>query len=233
LERAFADGATAYLLCNPHNPVGRAHEPDELAALVELARAHRVTIVSDEIHAPLVLPGARFTPLLSLPGAAELAVSLLSASKAWNLAGLKCAAIVSGSARMAAVLDRLPPDAHWRIGHLGVLATVAGLTDGVDWLDRLLITLDRRRAQLAGLLEQRLPAVRWQPPQATFLGWLDCSALGPGDTARDRFLAGRVAVEPGLNFGSVGVGHVRLNFATSAELLDEAVARMAAASSGA
>ena len=188
--------------------------------------------MADEIHAPLVLPGASFTPLLTLPGAAEVAVSLVSASKAWNLAGLKCAAIVTGSAAMAEAVGRLPPDAPWRIGHLGVIATVAAYTEAVDWLDRLLGTLDRRRAQLAGLLADRLPSVRWQPPEATFLGWLDCTALDgspAGDGPRERFLGGRVALEPGLRFGAVGAGHVRLNFATSAEILDEAVARMAAA----
>jgi cystathionine beta-lyase len=230
LDRAFADGAAAYLLCSPHNPVGRVHSPDELAELVRLAGRHRVRVLADEIHAPLVLPGAPFTPLLTLPGAAEVAVSLMSASKAWNLAGLKCAAIVTGSATMAEAVGRLPPDAPWRVGHLGVIATVAAYTEGVDWLDQLLATLDRRRSQLAGLLADRLPSLRWQPPEATYLAWLDCTALGPGDTARERFLdAGRVALEPGLRFGAAGAGHVRLNFATSVEILDEAVARMAMA----
>jgi cystathionine beta-lyase len=230
LETAFAVGASVYVLCNPHNPVGRAHEPGELQAVVELAARHGVTVVSDEIHAPLVLPGARFTPLLTVPGAARVAVAVLSASKAWNLAGLKCAAVVTGSAEMAAAAAGLPPDTRWRVGHLGVLASVAALTDGEEWLDRLLVTLDRRRAQLGELLAQRLPAVRWHRPEATFLAWLDCSALGEGDRPRELFLdRGHVGLEPGLRFGRQGSGHVRLNYATSAEVLDEAVARMAAA----
>src|SRR5205809_229040 len=108
-------------LCNPHNPVGRVHTAGELAALVRLAQAHGVTIVSDEIHGPLVLPGATFTPLLTVPGAAEVAVSVLSASKAWNLAGLKCATVVTGAPRMAALAGRFPADTRWRIGHLGVI----------------------------------------------------------------------------------------------------------------
>ena len=181
LETAFAAGAAVYVLCNPHNPVGRVHEPGELRALVELATRHGVTIVSDEIHAPLVLPGATFTPLLTLPGAAEVAVAVLSASKAWNLAGLKCAAVVTASDRMATAVAAIPPDYRWRVGHLGVLASVAALTDGEAWLDRLLVSLDRRRAQLSALLAERLPQVVWQPPEATYLAWLDCSALGDGD----------------------------------------------------
>ena len=230
LEQAFATHPAVYLLCNPHNPVGRAHSADELAALVRLARQYRVTLISDEIHGPLVLPGATFTPLLAVPGAAEVAVTVMSASKAWNLAGLKCAAVVTAGSRLAAAVDRFPPDTKWRFGHFGVLATVAAYTEGEPWLDELLVTLDQRRAQLADLLAARLPQVTWRPPEATFLAWLDCSAIGPDDTARDLFLErGRVALEPGLRYGAMGSGYVRLNFATSAAILDEATSRMAAA----
>jgi cysteine-S-conjugate beta-lyase len=234
LERAFAEERPAvYLLCSPHNPVGRVHSPDELAALVELARRYDVVLVSDEIHAPLVLPGATFTPLLTVPGAAEVTIALHSASKAFNLAGLKCAAVVSASDRMARMVDRLPADLRWRVGHFGVLATVAAFTEGGEWLDRLLLTLDRRRAELATLLADRLPAVRWTPPEATYLAWLDCRAVGAGDAPRDACLErGRVALEPGTNFGRPGDGHLRLNLGTSAEILDEAVARMAHALTG-
>jgi cystathionine beta-lyase len=217
------------VLCNPHNPVGRVHARDEIAEVVRLARAYQVPVVSDEIHAPLALPGAAYTPILTVPGGPEVAVSLVSASKAWNLAGLKCAAVVTGSPAMAAVVDRLPPDTRWRVGHFGVLATVAAFTEGVPWLDDLLTTLDERRTLLGELLRTRLPQVRWHPPEATFLAWLDCRAVADGDAPRDRLLEkARVALEPGLKFGAAGSGHVRLNFATSAEILDEATRRMAA-----
>jgi len=230
LERAFASHPAAYVLCNPHNPVGRVHTAAELAALVRLARIYRVTIVSDEIHAPLVLPGATYTPLLTVPGAAEVAVAVVSASKAFNLAGLKCAAVVTGSPAMAEVVRRFPPDARWRTGHFGVLASVAAFTDGGPWLDQLLRTLDHRRSQLGELLAARLPTLRWRPPEATYLAWLDTSAIGPDDTARELFLErGRIALEPGLRFGAPGAGHVRLNYGTSAEIIDEATSRMAAA----
>src|SRR6201996_1138367 len=170
LERAFATHPAAYVLCNPHNPVGRVHTASELAALVRLARLYRVTLVSDEIHGPLVLPGATFTPLLTVPGAAEVAVTVMSASKAWNLAGLKCAAVVTASPQLAAVVDRYPADTKWRFGHFGVLATVAAYTEGESWLDELLITLDQRRTQLGQLLAARLPQLSWRPPDATILG---------------------------------------------------------------
>jgi cystathionine beta-lyase len=230
LEAAFAAHPAAYVLCNPHNPVGRVHTPDELAALVRLARLYHVPIVSDEIHAPLVLPGARFTPLLTIPGAAQVAVSLVSASKAYNLAGLKCAAIVTGSPAMAGLVDRFPRDVRWRTGHLGVVATVAAFTEGDAWLDELLGELDTRRAQLGEQLRSRLPKVSWRPPEATYLAWLDCRALTDDDEPHQLFLSkGRVAVEPGTRFGARGAGHVRLNFGTSADILDEATARMATA----
>ncbi len=233
LEAAFATHPAAYVLCNPHNPVGRVHTADELAALVRLAQIYRVAIISDEIHGPLVLPGATFIPLLTLPGAAEVAVSVLSASKAWNLAGLKCAAVVTAAPRMAAVTGRFPSDTRWRLGHFGVIAAIAAFTAGEPWLDQLLATLDHRRGFLSGLLRQRLPMLTWHPPEATFLAWLNCAALGPDDQARERFLDhGRVALEPGLRFGAAGSGYARLNFATSTDILDQATARMAGSVAG-
>jgi cystathionine beta-lyase len=228
LEAAFAAHPAVYLLCNPQNPVGVVHSPDELAALVRLARRYGVTIVSDEIHAPLVLPGAEFTPLLSLPGAAPLAVSLVSASKAFNLAGLKCAAIVTADPAMAAAVERFPHDVRWRTGHLGVLATVAAFTEGDAWLDELITELDVRRTQLGEQLRDRLPQLSWQPPEATYLAWLDCRALGEDEEPRELFLSrARVGLEPGTRFGARGSGFVRLNFGTSADILNEATARMA------
>jgi cystathionine beta-lyase len=228
LDRAFATKPAAFVLCNPHNPVGRVHTPDELAVVVDLATRHGVPVISDEIHAPLVLPGATFTPFLSVPGAAEIGVSVMSGSKAFNLAALKCAMIVTASARMADVVTKLPPDTRWRTGHFGVLATTAAYTHGDAWLDRLLRTLDDRRSLLTELIRDRLPSVSWRPPQATYLAWLDCRSSGSGTEPRDRFLAAGVALEPGTRFGEHS-GYVRLNFGTSAEVLGLAVDRMASA----
>ena len=230
LGAAFAQRPAAYILCNPHNPVGRVHNREELTAVARLAAEHGVTVIADEIHAPLVLPGAEFTPFLTVPGGAEVGISLVSASKAFNLAGLKCAAVVTASSPMRAAADRLPPDGIWRIGHLGLLATEAAFTDGGGWLDALLTTLDARRQQLGRLLAERLPQVRWMPPESTYLAWLDCRSIGAGDTAHEMFLReGRVALEPGTRFGAEGSGWVRLNYGTSEEILDEAVNRMATA----
>lgn len=229
IERTFQQHPAVYVLSNPHNPVGRAHTADELTALIRLADRYRVVIVSDEIHAPLTLPGATFTPILSLPGAADVAVAVVSASKAFNLAGLKCAAVVTASARMAAAVASFPPDARWRTGHLGAIASIAAFRDGGPWLDQLLHTLDARRTQLAALLRDRLPAISWHPPQATYLAWLDCRKLGDDNPGRLFLDRARVGVEPGLHFGAAGAGHVRLNFGTGPHVLDEATARLATA----
>jgi cysteine-S-conjugate beta-lyase len=228
LEAAFATRPAVYLLCNPHNPVGCAHTASDLEAVVQLARSHGVTIISDEIHAPLVLPGATFTPLLTVPGASDLAISVLSASKAWNLAGLKCALTITAAPEMASVVAGFPPDTRWRTGHFGVIAAMAAFEEGEGWLDQLLVTLDCRRNELSALLAQRLPAITWHPPEATYLAWLNCRSMGDGDGPWGLFLErGRVALEPGLKFGPAGAGYVRLNFATSPEILKEAIARMA------
>jgi cystathionine beta-lyase len=242
--RSSAAGSrAAYLLCNPHNPTGTAHTADELAAVAVLAATHRVRVVADEIHAPLVMPGHLFVPYLSVPGS-EDAFTLMSASKAWNLAGLKAALAVAGP-KAADDLARLPEEVSHGPSHLGVISHTAALADGGAWLDALLAGLDHNRHLLATLLREHLPQVRYTPPQATFLAWLDCRALelddgasaqaerglvtlhaGPAAVFLDR---GRVALSAGEAFGTGGAGHVRLNLATSTKTLTEAVRRMAAA----
>jgi cysteine-S-conjugate beta-lyase len=219
-----------YLLCNPHNPVGTAHSAAELQTLVDGAAAVGAVIVSDEIHAPLALPGASVTPVLTVPGAGEVTYALVSASKAWNLAGLKCALVVTGSSATAARAAALPPDTRWRVGHLGVIAATAAFQSGQPWLADLVDTLGQRRDWLSQALASRLPGLPWVPPQAGYLAWLDCSGIGTGSAVAERLLSrARVAVEPGERFGAGGAGHVRVNFATSEEILDAAIGRMAAA----
>ncbi|WP_336052633.1 MalY/PatB family protein [Streptomyces sp. CA2R101] len=228
-QRAVADGGrAAYLLCSPHNPTGTVHGAGELSAVAALADRYGVRVVVDEIHAPVVSPDAGFVPYLSVPGA-ESGLSLMSASKAWNLAGLKAALALAGPAA-ADDLARMPEEVSHGPSHLGIIAHTAALRDGGDWLDAVLRGLDENRRLLGGLLAERLPAVRYRPADGTYLAWLDCRALGLGDDPAAVFLArGRVALSPGAGFGTGGAGHVRLNLATSPELLTEAVRRMAVA----
>ncbi len=237
LERAFAAGARGYLLCSPHNPVGRVWSADEVRAVAALSGAHGVVTIADEIHAPLALPGATFTPLLSCAVQTQSCVSVLSASKAWNIAGLKCASLIAGNESvrrtLAARLKEIPTEIASRVGHLGLLATIAAYREEDAWLDGLRSYLSGNRQLLGELLRTQLPEVTWCPPQATYLAWLDCSQLGIGSDPATYFLEhGRVALEPGHRFGTGGETFVRLNFGTSRAILTEIVERMASALRG-
>lgn len=228
-RQAVADGGrAAYLLCSPHNPTGAVHTVEELSAVAALAERYGVRVVADEIHAPLVVGGTDFVPYLSVPGA-ERGLSLMSSSKAWNLAGLKAALAIAGPGA-AADLARMPGEVGHGPSHIGIIAHTAALRDGGPWLDALLTGLDANRRLLADLLAEHLPAIRYRPGDATYLAWLDCRALGLGDDPADVFLhRGRVALNSGLPFGTGGAGHVRLNLAASPEVITEAVRRMAVA----
>lgn len=230
IRSAFADGARAILLCNPHNPTGTVHDRESLAALAELAVEFDAAVVSDEIHAPLAQLGAGFTPFLSVsPAAQRMGYAVVSASKAFNLAGLKCALMIADHDDTAAVLRGMPVEVVWRTGQLGLLAAVAAFGEESDeWLDGLLHTLDRNRVLLEDLLARHLPGARYRIPDAGYLAWIDVSALGLGESPARRILKeARVALNAGSSFGAEGEGHVRLNFGTSPEILTEAVERIA------
>src|SRR5579862_2369214 len=231
LEAAFAAGARAYLLCNPHNPSGRVFSAADLHRIASLADRYGVIVLADEIHASLTLPGVRHTPYVAAGGpAAEHGVTLASASKAFNVAGLKGAVAVAGSAAMQALLDRLPSASRYGAGLFGVLASLAAWDAGDEWLDALIAQLDHARAEFGALLAQRLPGAGYQPPEASYLAWVDVSGLDLGpDPARVFLDRGRVALGDGLNFGTPGAGHVRVTIGTSSALLASIVDRMAAA----
>ena len=231
IRAAFADGATAMLLCNPHNPTGTVHSRDSLAALAEIADEYGAAVVSDEIHAPLAQPSAGFTPFLDTGDAAErVGYAVVSASKAFNLAGLKCALMVTATDATSSVVRGLPVEVEWRTGQFGLLAAVAAFSEESDpWLDGLLRTLDHNRVLLEDLLAAKLPEARYRIPDAGYLAWIDLSALGWGDNPARRILKeAKVALHFGPAFGDEGRGHVRLNFGTSTEILTEAIERIAA-----
>lgn len=229
LDSALRD-ARVYLLCNPHNPTGRVLTPVELQRVADLAERHGVFVLADEIHAPLVLPGAVHTPFLSLDHpAVSRSLAFVSASKAWNLPGLKCAQLVASTATRH-VIDGLSEDFTFRTGHLGLVASIAAYGEGRDWLAELVHLLDGNRALLRRLLAERLPAAGYDPPEGGYLGWVDCSGLGlDPDPARVFLERGRVALRPGSDFGSGGDGFVRVTMGTSPSLLTQIVERMALA----
>ncbi|WP_144711392.1 MalY/PatB family protein [Curtobacterium pusillum] len=231
IARAFSDGARTVLLCNPHNPLGLVHSRDDLAALARLAAEWDAVVVSDEIHAPLVHADAVFTPFLdSCPEAAELGVALTSASKAWNLAGTKCALMVGASDRARAWFDGMPTEVVERTGILGYTASVAAFREGGPWLASLLTELAANRRTLAERLGDVLPGSGYRQPQASYLAWLDLRALPWGDDPATALVdEAKVALGRGLDFGRQGSGHLRLNFGCSAETLDEGLSRLHAA----
>lgn len=239
-EKATVGGRSAvYLICNPHNPTGVVHSRGELEAVLALARAHGVRVIADEIHGPLVLAGADFVPVLSLDASGD-SIAVTSASKAWNLAGLKAGLVVAGE-EAAADLARLPSWLGRGASHLGVIAHAAAYSAGADWLDALLDALAENRDLLGRLVSERLPGVELVRPEGTYLAWLDCreleARLGAAPAAAATFSDmsgatklfhdhGRVALSSGHVFGQGGAGYSRLNYAASRTVLTEAIGRM-------
>jgi cystathionine beta-lyase len=224
IDATLHAGARAVLLSSPHNPTGRVWSSGELDALDDVVRPHGAVVISDEIHAPLTLPGATFTPYLA--AGERRAVTVASASKAFNLAGLKAALLVAGDEQVQDRLAAMPVEVAYRVGHLGALASTAAYDDGDAWLAALLAHLDRNRRLLGALLAELLPEVGYAPPQASYLAWLDCRAL-TDEPAAQALERGRVALIEGTVFGAAGAGHARLNFGTTSAVLTEGVQRLA------
>lgn len=231
IEAALAGGARAVLLCNPHNPTGTVHAREALAALADAAERHGAVVVSDEIHAPIVHPGPTYTPFLAASAAAaRVGYAVTSASKAFNLAGLKCALMVTADDATTAVLASLPAEVDWRTGLFGAMAGVAAFSPESDeWLDRLLLRLEVNRRLVGELLARHVPAARYRMPDAGYLAWVDFSALGWGDDPARRILReARVALSAGPTFGTEGRGYARINFGCGPDVLATAIERIGA-----
>lgn len=231
IEAALQDGARAVLLCNPHNPTGTVHSREALAGLAEIAEAVGAVVVSDEIHAPLTQPGVVFTPFLDASdSSARVGYAVTSASKAFNLAGLKCALMIATDPRRFELVRELPAEVEWRTGLFGALAGVAALSrENDEWLDSLLAAIDRNRRLLDELLREYVPGARYEMPDAGYLAWVDLSELGWGANPGVKILRdAKVALHYGPAFGAEGAGRVRINVGCSPEVLTEAVQRIGA-----
>jgi cystathionine beta-lyase len=226
IDAALGAGAGAVLLCNPHNPTGRVFTVEELGALASVVDRHGGRVVADEVHAALAHPGSRHVPYAMVGDAAQHAITVTSASKAFNLAGLKCAQVVAANHADAARWRKLGVFEVAGPTPLGIAASVAAYRDGGDWLHALVAYLDGNRRLLVELLATEVPAITCRSPEASFLAWLDCSALGLDDPARFFLDRARVAISDGPPFGPGCDQHVRLNFATSRALLEQIVAAM-------
>jgi cystathionine beta-lyase len=232
LRRAAAD-ARLLLLCNPHNPSGRAFELDELEEIGRVAVDHDLIIISDEIHCDLVYPGHRHTPIASLgEEVAERTLTINSATKGFNIAGLRCGVMHFGSDALLERFDRaVPQRLLGSVSVIGVDATVAAWREGQPWLDQVMSRLQANRDRVAGWVAETAPAIRHRSPEATYLAWLDCGDLGlPAPSPQEFFLRrALVGLSKGGDFGPEGASCVRLNFATSPEILEQILSRMGAA----
>ena len=225
VEKAYQSGIKVHLLCSPHNPNGRMYTKQELERFIELALANNVIIISDEIHSPLEYSDHPFTPILTLGDkAAECSLVVTAASKGWSIPGLKCAIIVSGNDRMHERLNSLPPALHYRASIFGAFATAVAFSESVTWLDTVIKQLDSNRHLVATLLKEHLPEVIYNPPQHSYLAWLDLTALDlgvdPGATILEK---SKVAFNSGHIYGPQWHQFVRLNFATSPEIISQAI----------
>jgi cystathionine beta-lyase len=229
LEEASAH-ARILLLCNPHNPTGRVFGRGELERVADVAARHDLLVVADEIHADIVFGGARHIPMETVPGAAERTVTLTSATKSFNIPGTRAAVIHFGT---PALKDRfeaaLPDHLLGRPGRFGLAATVAAWTGSEAWLEETLAYLAGNRDRVTSWVAAT-PGIAYHPPEATFLAWLDCRRLDLQASPYEFFLdSARVGLADGGDFGPPGVGHARLNFGTSATILDEILSRMSRA----
>lgn len=229
IEAQLEAGVRVILLCNPHNPLGRVFSTQELHQLAELAASYDAVVLSDEIHAPLVYPDVGYTPWLAVSDAARrTGIALHTATKSWNFAGLKCGiAVRSATGPWPSDLD--PNITLNDTGFWGILATEAAFRDARDWLDTVREHFQAQTQRLTDLLATHLPGVRFHPPHASFLAWLDFRNTGLTEEPAEYFLReARVALSPGANFGTVGSGCARLNMGTSAERLERIVTAMGA-----
>lgn len=231
-EAAFDETTRAFILCNPHNPVGRVFSPDELRRMAAICLERDAWIISDEIHSDLVLGGNQHTPIASLsPEIEARTITLMAPSKTFNLAGMKSSLAIIPNADLRERFEAAKGGLVGAVNVLGLTAMTAAYRDCDDWLDALTAYLTTNRDYLQTFVEERMPGVRVYPAEATYLAWLDCNALGlPGNDAFTWFLEqARVGLGDGLTFGPTGEGFVRLNFGCPRALLTEGLERLARA----
>jgi cystathionine beta-lyase len=226
-RRLESEPARILLLCNPQNPIGRVFTRAELERLAAIAERHDLLVVSDEIHSDLVYAPHRHIPMATI--APDRTVTLTSASKAFNIAGLRWAIAHIGPTWLRERIAALPGHLFGAPNLTAVAATHAAWTQGDDWLAAVMARLDAHRSLLADLLRTRIPGVGYVPPEATYLAWLDATPLGLADEPAALALAAGVALSPGADFGANGAGFARLNMATSTDVLRVVVDAVATA----
>jgi len=232
LRRVVDDGTRILMIANPHNPVGRVFERAELQALAGIALERNLTVISDEIHSDLVYSGHQHIPFASLgPDIAARTITLTSATKGFNIPGLRCALMHFGSQDLKEKFqEKFPERLMGALNVVGIDATVAAWRHGQPWLKAVMAVLEANRDRLTQFLAAEMPGIRYRQPEATYLSWLDCNALNLPTSPYEFFLErAKVGLNDGADFGEAGIGCVRLNFGTSPEILDQILNRMAGA----
>lgn len=230
-EQAIREHTSLFLLCNPHNPVGRVFETTELARLAEICLRHDIVICSDEIHCDLVFQGHPHIPIASLaPEIGAQTITLFAPSKTFNVAGLSCSVVVIQNPDLLARFKRAGTGLVYYVNVLGYTAALAAYRDGQEWLDALLVYLEANRDYLLEYIADHMPSIKCHPPEGTYLAWLDCRDTGiPGHLQQFFLEQAKVALYDGSWFGEGGEGFVRLNFGCPRALLTEGLQRMRAA----
>ena len=222
-------GAKLFILCSPHNPVGRLWSEAELRKMGQLCRQHGVTVISDEIHADLVFDGAKAVSIAALDDFADITICCMSAAKSFNLAGLATSVVLVKNPSLRQPLASAIEEYHLFMGNsFGIEATIAAYRDSEVWLQALLTYLEGNRAFLLDAFESELPQLKMLKPEACYLAWIDFRDLGLSDKAIADLLVNkaRLALDPGLKFGDEGAGFQRLNFGCPRSVLAEAVDRL-------
>ena len=227
-EASITPETRLFILCNPHNPVGKVFRQDELQRIAEICMRHHITICSDEIHCDLIYPGHRHIPIASLDlEIAKHTITLIAPSKTFNIPGLQCSiAIIQNRELRKQFLNARKGLVPW-VNLMGLVAAHAAYTEGQEWLDQLLVYLEANRDFLFNYVNQYLPGITMGKPQGTYLAWLDCrQAMIEGSAYRFFLEKGRVALNDGGSFGRGGEGHVRLNFGCPRSRLEDVLNRM-------
>jgi len=233
LERQAAEGAKMIILCSPHNPGGRVWSREELKKLGDICVRHGVTIVADEIHHDLVLPGHKHIPLASIDDRlAENTITCVAPTKTFNLAGLMAAATIIPGERLRRRFEHAVKTFSLHMeSYFGVAAVIASYTHGDEWLDQLLQYLQGNLDYLTEFMRNRLPEIRVMKPEASYLVWIDCRSISsdPADLKKLMYEEAGVAFNEGSIYGEAGKGYLRVNIACPRSVLAEALGRFAAA----
>lgn len=228
IESAYQAGVKVHLLCSPHNPVGTVFDRESLSKLADLAKHYQVIVISDEIHAPLTFVERKFVPFLSVSDAArEIGITVTSASKTFNLAGLKCALIITENVALKEKINAMPISVGYRASLFGAVAATSAMSECSEWLAGVLLTLDENRKLIKKIIDTKIPSIGYRIPDFGYLAWLDLTALGLGDDPAKVLLErGKLAVNGGHMYGPEHSSFIRFNFGTSPEIITEAFERI-------